>query len=77
MADTEEVLRDVLEALAEEIEKLYHRAEREFDLPTEPSAYAANAKDGKRWSSPYHPAEIAQFVRSKIDGIVEVVLKGN
>ena len=43
--DLREQVRDRLDSLADEIEKLYHRAAREFHLPNEPAAYAANAPD--------------------------------
>nr|WP_166306400.1 hypothetical protein [Bradyrhizobium sp. 2S1]MCK7671482.1 hypothetical protein [Bradyrhizobium sp. 2S1] len=69
-----DAVHEALTGLVDEVEKLYHRAPRESDLPHEPGVYAANMPDSQRWSCPYHPNEIAEHIRSKIDGIVEIAV---
>lgn len=65
-----EALEAALEKIADDIEKLYHRAPREFDLPGEPASYYGAAKDGNYWSCPYTPREISDFLRLKTDAIL-------
>ena len=61
-----EQMREALEKICDEIEKLYHHAKSAYDLPHDGGVYG-RSDDGNHWHCPYRPSEIAEYVRSKID----------
>lgn len=71
-------IRERLEHMIETISaNCYHRAKREGDLPWENSSYNAkgwpDAPDA-RWSCPFVPSEVEEYMRAQIDYIITGVI---
>lgn len=78
MSKQSDAIRERLERMIETVSaNCYHRANTEFYLPTSPKSYNAkgwpDAPDA-RWSSPFEPSEVEEYMRAQIDYIITGVL---